>query len=91
MYAIRSSYDLSRDRGIVRRIEIVEDTAGAGGSNPFRAEDVLERDGDAVQRAPGVPARKLFVAGSRLPHGGLRENRDIAVDLRVDPFSYNFV
>ena len=77
-----------RDRRLVRRNPALEDLRPAGGRHPDGGEQVLDRDGDARERAERLARRPLAVDLPRLRQGvvggHVQERLDLAVD-RGDP------
>src|SRR6266403_1401604 len=57
----------------------------AGRGDALRVVDVLEREGDPVERAPILAGRDLGFGRARLPPGQVERGRDEGARLRVVP------
>ena len=72
--------------GILRRNVVRQDLRSGGGANALGLVQVLDREGDAVQRTPplALPEAPLGLCG--LGHRLLREQGDESVQLRIQRF-----
>jgi hypothetical protein len=69
---------------VLRRHVVAEDRAAPGGAQALRLLEVLDADGQAVQRAEGVAAHHRLLRGLRGVAGAAGVHRGHRVDRRVD-------
>ena len=73
--------ETGRDGGVRFRHPVRQDVGAGGGADAVGLHDVLEAEGDAVQRPAPAPGRDLAIGGLGLGQGPLGGHGDVGLDL----------